>query len=131
MQKLDKKNDKTKWMDSNELERQQLDEYDVFIDKRKFVGCKIPRDFRLIRVHTILDVKVDGCHKNRVIANGHLTATPSEFVYLGAVSLRGLCTCVLIGELYGMVPWATDIGIAYLEAVTSEKVCIRACHALY
>ena len=25
-----------------------------------------------------------------------------------------------------MVPWATDIGNAYLEAVTSEKVCIRA-----
>ena len=40
--------------------------------------------------------------------------------------LRGLRTCVLIGELDGMVPWATDIGNAYLEAVTSEKVCIRA-----
>ena len=25
-----------------------------------------------------------------------------------------------------MVPWATDIGNAYLEAVTSEKVYIRA-----
>ena len=25
-----------------------------------------------------------------------------------------------------MVPWATDIGNAYLEAETSEKVCIRA-----
>ena len=25
-----------------------------------------------------------------------------------------------------MEPWATDIGNAYLEALTSEKVCIRA-----
>ena len=25
-----------------------------------------------------------------------------------------------------MKPWATDIGNAYLEALTSEKVCIRA-----
>ena len=25
-----------------------------------------------------------------------------------------------------MVPWAIDIGNAYLEALTSEKVCIRA-----
>ena len=25
-----------------------------------------------------------------------------------------------------MVPWATDIGNAYLEAKTTEKVCIRA-----
>ena len=42
------------------------------------------------------------------------------------MSLRGLKTCVFIGELDGMVPWATDIGNAYLEAVTSEKICIRA-----
>ena len=30
------------------------------------------------------------------------------------------------GELDSMEPWATDIGNAYLEAITSEKVCIRA-----
>ena len=40
--------------------------------------------------------------------------------------MRGLQTCVFIGELDGMVPWATDIRNAYLEAVTSEKVCTRA-----
>ena len=34
--------------------------------------------------------------------------------------------CIFIGELDGMVPWATDIGNAYLEAKTTEKVCIRA-----
>ena len=77
-------------MDSNKLEHEQLDNYDVFIDKGKFVGCKIPRGFRLIRVHTIFDVKVDGCHKSCVVANGHLTATPSESVYSGVVSLQGL-----------------------------------------
>ena len=43
----------TKWMELNELEHQQLDDYDVFIDQSKFAGCKKPRDFRLIRVHTI------------------------------------------------------------------------------
>ena len=40
--------------------------------------------------------------------------------------MRGLRTCKLIGELDGMVPWVTDIGNAYLEVLTSEKVCIRA-----
>ena len=89
-EKLDKKNGNTKWMDSNKLEHKQLDDYDVFIDKGKFAGCKIPRGFRLIRVHTIFDVKVDGRHKSRVVADGHLTATPSESVYSGVVSLRGL-----------------------------------------
>ena len=42
------------------------------------------------------------------------------------MSLRGLQTCVCIDELDGMVPWAMDIGNGYLEAVTSEKVYIRA-----
>ena len=39
--------------------------------------------------------------------------------------MRGLQTCLFIGELDGMEPWATDIRNAYLEALTSEKVCIR------
>ena len=80
----------------------------------------------MIRVHTIFDVKIDSCHKICVVADEHLTTTPSESVYSGVVSLRGLRTCVFIGEMDGMVPWGTDIGNAYLEAVTSEKVCIRA-----
>ena len=42
------------------------------------------------------------------------------------VSLRGLQTCLFIGKLDSMEPWATGIRNAYLEALTSEKVCIRA-----
>ena len=84
-EKLDEKNENTKLMDSNKLEHKQLEEYDVFIDKGKFAGCRIPRDFRWIRVYTIFDVKVDGRHKSRVVADGHLTATPSESIYSGIV----------------------------------------------
>ena len=40
--------------------------------------------------------------------------------------MKGLCTCLFIGELDGMESWATDIGNPYLEALTSEKICIRA-----
>ena len=91
-----------------------------------FNTTKIPKGYRKIRVHTIYDVKHDGRHKARVVADGHLTATPTESVYSGVVSLRGLRTCIFLGELNGLVPWATDIGNAYLEAKTTEKVCIRA-----
>ena len=59
-EKLDKKNGNTKGMDFNKLEHKQLDDYDVFIDKGKSTGYKILRGFRLIRVHTIFDVNVDG-----------------------------------------------------------------------
>ena len=30
----------------------------------RFAGCRIPRGYQLIRVHTIFDVKVDGRHKD-------------------------------------------------------------------
>ena len=45
LENLDKKNGNMKWMDSNKLEHKQLDDYDVFIDKGKLAGCKIPRGF--------------------------------------------------------------------------------------
>ena len=109
-----------------QMEHKQLTEYNVFQDEGRFAGCKIPRGYQLIRVHTIFDVKVYGRHKARVVVDGHLTAIPAKPVYSGVVSLRGLQTCLFIGELDGMEPWATDIGHAYLEALTSEKVCIRA-----
>ena len=94
--------------------------------KDVFSGCKIPRGYHLICVHTIFDVKVNERHKAQVVADGHLTVTPAESVYSGVVSLRGLCTCLFVSELDGIEPWATDIENAYLEAFTSKNVCIRA-----
>ena len=79
----------------------------------------------MIRVHTIF-VKVDGRHKVRVVADGHLTATPTKSVYSGVVLLRGLRTCLFISELDGMEPWATNIGNPFFEVLTSKKVGIRA-----
>ena len=106
---LDQKNGNTKQINSNKFEHKHLEEYDVFIGKGKFKGCKIPRDFRLIRVHTIFDIKINGRHKSCVVADGHLAAVPSKSVYSGVVSLQGLRTCVFIGDIDGMVPWATNI----------------------
>ena len=40
--------------------------------------------------------------------------------------MRGLRTCIFFGELDGIIPGATDIGNAHLDAVASENVCIRA-----
>ena len=125
-ERLDTKNENNNWYQANKLEHAQLKESKVFKDQGRFTGNRIPRGYQLIRVHTIFDVKVDGIHKARVVADGHLSATPTESVYSEVISLRGLRTCLFIGELDGMVPWATDIGNTYLEALTSEKVCIRA-----
>ena len=86
------------------IEHQQLDDYAVFIDIGIFEGLKIPKGFRLIRVYTIYDVKVDGKHKSCFVTNGYLIATQVESVYSGGVSLRSLHMYAFIGELDGMIP---------------------------
>jgi hypothetical protein len=108
------------------LEHGQLSEYEVFVDKGKFHVGNIPEGYRKIKVHTIFDVKDDGRHKAHVVANGNITDTPLQSVHSGFVPLRGLRTCIFLGELNMMTPWATDIGNTYLEAKTAEKVCIKA-----
>ena len=74
----------------------------------------------------VFDVKHDGRHKARCVADGHLTDTPLESVYSGVVLLRGFRMCLFLAELNDMKAYATDIGNAYLEAYTSEKLVIKA-----
>ena len=47
-------------------------------------------------------------------------------MYSSVVSLHGLRILLFLAELNGLKVWGTDIGNAYLEALTSENVCIRA-----
>ena len=123
---FDQRNGNTRWQDATDLELKQLNDYCVFIDKGEYHVDKIPPGFKKIKVHLIYDCKHDGRHKARMVADGHLTELPLNSVYAGVVSLRGLRICIFLAELNGMEAWATDIGNAYLEATTQEKVCIRA-----
>ena len=101
-----------------------MEAYQVFKDH----GHKAtpPPGYKVIRAHLIYDVKHDGRHKARSVADGNLTDIPDDSVYSSVVSLRGLRIILFLAELNGLEVWGTDIGNAYLEAFTSEKVCIRA-----
>ena len=121
---LDEKNGNTRWRDAEKLELKQIMEYKTFIDKGK--KAAIPKDYKRIRVHFVYAVKHDGRYKARLVAGGHLTDTPIDSVYSSVVSLRGLRFVIFLGELNGLGIWATDIGNAYLESKTKEKVCIIA-----
>ena len=61
-----------------------------------------------------------------MVADGHLTDIPIESVYSGVVSLHGLRIVFFLAELYGLESWTADIGNAYLEAKTKEKIYIVA-----
>jgi len=117
---LNKHNGNGKWQDSTMLEMAQLNEYSTFKDYGK--DGDPPKGFRKIRVHLIFDVKHDGHHKSRLMADGHLTDVPVESVYSGVVSLRGLLLMIFLAELNELE--ATDIGNAYLGAETNEKVYV-------
>jgi hypothetical protein len=122
--RLDKLHGHDKWQNATKLEMDQLHEYDTFHDKG--IGTAPGEGFKKIRVHLVYAVKHDGRHKARLCANGNLTEVPIDSVYSGVVSLKSLRTVIFLAELNGLETWATDIGNAYLEAKTSEKVFIVA-----
>ena len=124
--RLDKQNKNTKWKDAADLEIKQITEYKTFMDHGHHSKVPPPTGYKKIRVHFVFDVKHDGRHKARLVADGHLTDLPIDSVYSGVVSLRGFRLVLFLGELNGLQVWSTDIGNAYLEAMTSEKVYIIA-----
>ena len=71
-------------------------------------------------------VKFDCRHKARLEAYGHLSPEPIENIYSGVVSLRNLWLVIFLGKLSNLDLWGPDIGNAYLEALTDEKLYIVA-----
>ena len=128
--RLDKENGNTHWQDAMDLELTQIHEYKVFKDtgKAKFHNGKVvtPDGFQKIRVHFVYAVEHDGRFKARLVADGHLTKEPVESIYSGVVSLRSLRMVVFLSQLNNLEIWGADVGNAYLEAYTDEKLCIMA-----
>ena len=128
--RLDKENGNTHWQDAMDLQLTQIHEYKVFKDtgKAQFHNGKvvIPDGFQKIRVHFVYAVKHDGRFKARLVADGHLTKEPVESIYSGVVSLRSLRMVVFLSQLNNLEIWGADVGNAYLEAYTDEKLCIIA-----
>ena len=57
-----------------------------------------------------------------------MTKIPNENIYSGVVSLKGIRVVIFLGKLNNLKIFSTDIGNAYLEANTKEKVYIIAGH---
>ena len=119
---LDATSGNTKWKDTINTELVQIIEYKTFEDKGK--GAKVLMDYKLIWCHFVFDVKHNGRYKARYIAGGHLTDPPLDSVYSGVVSLRSLRLMIFPAELNSLQLYTADVGNAYLEAKTREKVCV-------
>ena len=126
---LDIQNGNNKWKDAIDLEIEQIKEYQVFKDFGKAVYDKnkitnAPEGHQKIRVHFVFDVKHCGKFKARLVADGHLTKEPMETVYSGVVSIRNLRLAMFLAELNDLELWGADVGNAYLQALTREKLYI-------
>ena len=121
---LDAEQGNDKWKKAEEVELEQLEQYKVFED----LGENLPTDTesKQIMVRFVYDIKHDGRHKARLVAGGHLTSPLEYSVYSSVVSLRGLRMVIFLSELNNQQLWTTDVGNAYLEADTEEKVHIVA-----
>ena len=121
---IDTKNGNTHWQDAEDVEVAQLDEYDTFEDLGK--GAPTPEGHKKIPCHMVYDFKHDGRYKARFVAGGHRTGTPTGSVYSGVVSLPGIRIVTAIAEMNDLEIWGTDIGNAYLESYTTEKIVFTA-----
>ena len=117
---IDNKNGNTSWQDAEKVELDQLREYETFRDLGK--GAAIPDGFKKIPCHMVCDFKANGRHKARFVGGGHRTDTPIGSIYSGVVSLPGIWIVTAIAELNDLQIWGTDVGKAYLESVTQEKI---------
>ena len=111
------------------MEIEQIKEYQVFKDFGKAVYDKnkitnAPEGHQKIRVQFVFDVKHCGKFKARLVADGHLTKEPMETVYSGVVSIRNLRLAMFLAELNDLELWGADVGNAYLQALTREKLYI-------
>ena len=118
---LDKENGKTKWQDAMYEERDQLDDYTTFKNLGKGIFPK-DKGYKRINVHFVFAVKHDLRYKARLVAGGHLTDPAKESIYSGVVTLKSMRITMLIAELKLLETMVGDVGNAYLEAYTKEKL---------
>ncbi len=122
---LDEENGNHLWEEAINAEIAQLMEYSTFRDLG--YAAATPEGYQRIQCRLVFDVKQSLKRKARFVARGDMTeAPPQESVYSGVATLRSLRIVTTLAELNGLKLTGGDIGNAYLEAYTTEKVCFTA-----
>ena len=124
--KLDSLNNNTKWADAIEKELRTLhEEYQCFKALPKGKGEVLPAEYAEYRYIPLLwafAVKFDGRHRARCVAGGHVTPDLDEDLYAGTVDLETVRIAFVAAVLMHLQIITADVGSAYIQAFTIEKV---------
>jgi hypothetical protein len=82
---------------------------------------KVPHGYTKIYCHMVFNIKLDLTRKDRLVAGGHQTKVPKEFVHLSVVSCDSVRIMLTIVYLNGLDVLAADVQNANLNAPTKEK----------
>ena len=119
---LDKENGNTFWQDAINKEMTNVKIEFKFLEK----DAHPPPGYKKIQCHIIFDVKIDLTRKARFVAGGHLTDPPTAMTYASVVSRESVRMAFLLAGLNNLEILSDDIGNAYLNAYTQEKIYYRA-----
>ena len=115
---FDKQNGNTLWQDATKKEMKNVEIAFKFLDD----GSKLPLGFKKITCHLIFDVKFDLTRKARYVGGGHLTKVSPSLSYSSVVSRDSVRIMFLIAALNDLDIKMCDIGNAYLNAETRERL---------
>ena len=94
---LDHQNDDRICHDAEKLELIHIAEYDTFVDKGYII--KNVEGYNKIKINFVNYIKLDGCHKEQIVSGGNLTDSPTDSIYSGVVSLKGIRLVTFLAEL--------------------------------
>ena len=116
--RIDKETGTTYWRDAVDEEMKNVRvAFDI-----KEPGAKPPPGYKRIPIHMVFEVKMDFTRKCRLVAGGHVTDPPDTITFSSVVSRESVHIAFTIAALMDLDIMMTDIGNAYLNADTSEKV---------
>ena len=115
---IDRETGTTHWHDAIQKEMKNVMPAFKFLEPEE----SVPVGYKWIPCHMIFDVKMDFTRKARFVAGGHVTDPPTTLTYSSVVSRDSIRIAFLIAALNDIDILAADVGNAYLNAPTREKV---------
>jgi len=111
---IDVSNGNSLWKDAITKEVSKMEKFDVFKEAES-----IPVDYTRLRCMMVFDIKLDGTHKARLVADG--SGTPLyEDAYSSVVAPEHVRLAMLVATLNDLEQAMIDLENAYLHALTKE-----------